>query len=194
MEDKAIHPKFTVKYLGKTPPDDPRIKKLIYWRDEFSKLKLMPEHDTGSFGNLSFRTNKGKNTFIITASGEKGGAGFEDFVEVSMVNFDDFTVHARGMRAPSSETFLHYMIYNKRPDINAIFHGHCERIIKNYQKLNLLCTLREEPYGTIELADSVLKVLSNRSFLIMKDHGFLSFGADMDEAGKRTLQILENLG
>jgi len=38
--------------------------------------------------------------------------------------------------------------------------------------------------GTIELAKEVLKVLGNNKLIVLKNHGFVSLGATMKEAGE----------
>jgi len=188
MENIKVAPKFKTQFLSDIVPDDPGIKELKHWCREFEKNGLMPCHAGGSFGNLSFRT--GEDEFIITASGFKDPSSKDSFVAVSSVDPEKKMVYGRGKKQPSSESMLHYMIYRKRKDINAVFHGHCEKILKNAYKIDAPSTLKEEPYGTIELAQSVLDVLGKNNFLIIKDHGFISLGESMDKAGELALKIL----
>lgn len=190
-EDKKVRPKFTTKFLSKKVPDASKIKKLIYWCSEFGKNDLMPSYGSGTFGNMSFRV-KG-DRFMITASGIKSPFSDESFVLVSSVDLKDKIVSVHGKRKPSSESMMHYLIYKERKDINAIFHGHSEIILKRYKTLALPSTLKEEEYGTIELAKSVLDVLDDHLFLIMKGHGFISIGKNMDIAGKQALEILKKI-
>jgi ribulose-5-phosphate 4-epimerase/fuculose-1-phosphate aldolase len=89
---------------------------------------------------------------------------------------------------------LHWVIYRKRKDVNAIFHGHYGKILRYSRELSLPSTLKNEPYGTIELAKRVLDILDDHDFLIMKDHGFISLGKDMDKAGGQVLRIYKKLG
>ena len=100
---------------------------------------------------------------------------------------------AKGLKEPSSESILHYAIYRNRPDVNAIFHGHSALILANADTLNIPSTSREQPFGSIELVDSVLEILGTGSFLIMKNHGFLSLGPTMEDAGNTVLRICAKL-
>ncbi len=188
MEGKKVSPKFRTEFISDGIPDDPRIEELKNWCLEFEKCGLMPAYDGGSFGNLSFRTKE--NEFIITASGIKHPSSVESFVRVSSVDENKMIVLAHGRKQPSSESILHYMIYREKKDINAIFHGHCEDILKAAAELGLPTTSSEEAYGTVELAKSVLDVLNGHKFVIMKGHGFISLGKNMDEAGKLALKHL----
>jgi ribulose-5-phosphate 4-epimerase/fuculose-1-phosphate aldolase len=88
---------------------------------------------------------------------------------------------------------LHYSIYRERKDVNAVFHGHCEKILKHSKELGVQSTLKEEAYGTVELAKRVLDILDDHDFLIMKDHGFISLGEDMDKAGEQVVKICKKL-
>ena len=190
-ENIKIAPKFATIFQSKNRPSHENIIKLSYWISEFIKSELMPCYGEGSFGNLSFRTQIGSNSFIITASGLKDVNSKDNFVEITAVDFDKCLVYAKGARFPSSESLLHYAIYKQRSDINAVFHGHCEAILKQAESLNVPETLSEEPYGSLELVKSVVDIASEHNFIIIKNHGFLSFGKSMDEAGFLALGTLK---
>ena len=98
----------------------------------------------------------------------------------------EFTVYATGTRHPSSESMLHYAIYRQRPDVNAVFHGHCSELLQSATLLGITETEKKEPYGTIELVNSVLKISEKDNFLIMKKHGFISLGNSIKEAGVKS--------
>lgn len=168
---------------------DSKLEELKYWCRIFHLYNLAPNYNGVSYGNLSFRTRN--NQFIITASGLplKDNLSDDCFVLVSSCNLKKKIIYAHGIRKPSSETMLHYAIYKKRKDVNAIFHGHSQKILLS--KLKFPETKREEPYGTIKLAHAVLEVLDNNNFLIMKNHGFLSLGKNMKEAGKLAVKMYE---
>ncbi|MFC1768960.1 class II aldolase/adducin family protein [Nanoarchaeota archaeon] len=179
--------KFVTIFVKKQVLNNEKIDELIHWCKRFDEEGLAPLHPKGSAGNLSFRSERG---FIITASGSVlGEISKEDFVEV--VNVDGKNIEVNGIKEPSSESLLHSAIYEKRKDVNAIFHGHSIDILREYEELGLVSTKKEEPYGTIELVNSVLDVLGEHDVVIMKNHGFLTFGRDMEEAGNNALNVLE---
>lgn len=177
---KKIAPKFKTHFLGTEIPSDPRLPELKYWCSQFHKFGLAPPYEGGSYGNLSFRLKK--NEFIITGSkiGLKENLGNDCFVRVVSCDFKNQIVSAYGKKEPSSESMLHYAIYEKRKDINAIFHGHNLSMLDK----NIPETKHAAPYGTIELVDSVLEIVNEGNLLIIKDHGFISLGKTMGEAGK----------
>jgi len=183
--------KFTTSFVSHEIPCDKRIDELKKYCAKFHELKLAPCIDDISHGNLSFRINPDKNYFIITGSqiGLQKELTDDCFVEVTDCDFEKMIVHASGAREPSSESMLHFSIYRERKDVNAIFHGHSESILTNAERLNILQTRQEEPYGSIELVKSVLDILDDNNFIVMKNHGFLSLGKTMEDAMNRTMAI-----
>jgi ribulose-5-phosphate 4-epimerase/fuculose-1-phosphate aldolase len=173
-----------------------RIDDLIKWCKIFDEKKLAPPYEGGSYGNLSFRIKNFEMPFIITGTsiGLKSALTYDKFVKVNDFNFEKKTIFAEGLRKPSSESMLHFSIYKNRPEINAIFHGHSELILNNAQKLYIIETEKEEPYGSIELVNSVLKIIDyKKNFFILLNHGFFALGRNMHEAGNLTLKMLEKL-
>lgn len=186
-------PKFKTVFLKKTAPADPRLERLKFWCRVFHESGLAPSYGFGSHGNLSFRLKPGENKFIVTASAIrlKNKMTRRCFFKVTRVDMKKNSVCGAGVRRPSSESFMHHVIYKKRKDINAIFHGHCPRILKLARRLGIPETRTEEPYGTPAMAQSVRRILDGHGFLIMKNHGFISLGRNLEEAGQRALKILK---
>jgi L-fuculose-phosphate aldolase len=187
--------KFRVVFMGKNPPDDERVGELASWCKTFHSYGLTPVVEGRSMGNLSFRINEGVNEFIITASGlgPKDDLSHGCFVKVVGCDFKRKIVYAFGVRKPSSESMLHYRIYELRSDVNAIFHGHSEEILRAADGMNLIRTKSWHPYGSLELVKSIEEVLDRNNFIIMRRHGFLSLGSSMDEAGKLAIDILQKI-
>ncbi len=178
--------KFNTKFVGNEIPDDVRIAELRRWAKIFHAKNLAPIVDGVSCGNFSFRVRQGENDFIITASqmGYDKELPADGFVLVRDCDFEKGIITAVGAREPSSESMLHFAIYQARSEVNVIFHGHSPEILDNAQKLNLVETITQEPYGTAALAQSVLKVLGDNNFVVMKGHGFVALGKTADEAGE----------
>lgn len=190
-EANEVQPKFKIIFDSDDLPDLPGIDRLLYWCTEFHKTGLTPSYGKGTLGNLSFRVRPGSDEFVITASaaGSKDRLSKSDFVLVRSVDIENMVVHASGKRPPSSETMLHSAIYKERRDVNAVFHGHCAKILDNAGRFNIIVTAKVEDYGSRELVDSVTDILGNNSFLIMKGHGFLSLGNTTETAGKAAIDI-----
>lgn len=172
--------------------EDPRLAELQYWAGIFRDKGLAPDYPGGSYGNLSFRLRPAQLPFMITASHTtlERDLPASSLVKVSKVNLQEELVYACGWREPSSETLVHYCIYQARPEINAVFHGHCPLILAKARELHLPETSAEAVYGTHELAEAVLRTIDQHNFLIMKNHGFLSLGQTMQEAGNSVLTVL----
>lgn len=186
-----IGTKFETVFQKKVIPQDERIAELQQWCHVFAQTNLAPVLDSGSAGNLSFRVREGEESFIITATATNLNEADVNisFVLVRSCDVVSNTVFATGIQEPSSEAMLHAEIYKKRPDINAIFHGHSDVILNRAMQLSIPVTEREEPYGSIALVDAA-KSLCENDFFILKKHGFVSLGSNMNKAGKLTLDVL----
>ena len=184
--------KFKTIRLDESIPKDLRLKKLKSWCGKFHDYNLAPPYKGGSYGNLSFRVKKNSDEFIITGSkiGLKDSLLNKCFVRVSDVDLNKGIVYSHGLKEPSSESMLHFAIYHKRKDVNAIFHGHCKEILYHANRSKFCCTSKKEPYGTVKLVKSVLKVLDNKNFIVMKEHGFIAMGKTIDDAGYIALRSL----
>jgi ribulose-5-phosphate 4-epimerase/fuculose-1-phosphate aldolase len=189
--DAYVGVKFSPLCEGVKPPKNSKIKKVREWGKILDEKNMAPTYATkkgiGSSGNMSFKT---KNGFIITASySQLGSLSKQDFTEVTECDSLENTVCFNGSRNPSSESSLHYAIYEARPEVKAIMHFHDESVLRQEEKLGLPITQFERPYGTVELAQEVLKVLGRHEFIIMKNHGCLALGKTIDEAGKTALEV-----
>jgi ribulose-5-phosphate 4-epimerase/fuculose-1-phosphate aldolase len=183
--------RFSVAFREIKLPDDRRIRELREWCVLFHRLGLAPLFAGSSLGNLSFRLKKGAPSFIITASetGMKDDLADDAFVAVHECDMERCIVYAEGTRNPSSESMLHDHIYRRRPEVNAIFHGHSELILSSAEGLSLPVTPREDPYGSPELVESVTEILDDLSFFVLKNHGFMALGKTMQETGERAVAI-----
>jgi L-fuculose-phosphate aldolase len=189
--------KFRVEFLSHDAPDDGRLAQLREWCVRFDHSGLTPPFEGvgRSLGNLSFRLRPAEPAFVITASTlmSKQDLTPADFVTVFRCDLDRRTVYAAGKRDPSSESLMHFEIYKRRPDVAAIFHGHDQQITAHAALLAVPETEEFRPPGTPELLAQVMAILGQEPFLVMKKHGFLSFGPTMDQAGNQALEIKKKL-
>ena len=182
--------KFRTEFLSAAAPADARIEELKTWCAEFHRRNFAPPYGEFSQGNLSFRVRPDGDAFIISGSqvGWKDRLTDDRFVTVQGCDMDRGIVFASGTRDPSSESMLHFAIYHSRKDIQAVFHGHSREILKCVNKLNLPETREKAPYGSIELVRSVIEVLGDTNFILIRKHGFISLGETMNEAGERAIE------
>jgi ribulose-5-phosphate 4-epimerase/fuculose-1-phosphate aldolase len=189
---KQIHGgvKFKTEFLSAAVPADARLEELKAWCAEFHKLDFAPPYGEFSQGNLSFRIRPGEDAFVISGSqvGWKDRLTDDKFVTVHNCDLEKGAVYASGTRDPSSESMLHFAIYRERKDVQAAFHGHSREILKCVNKLSLPETREKASYGSIELVRSVIDVLGDANFILIRKHGFISLGASMKEAGQRAIE------
>ena len=176
--------KFKTKKLADSFTSDARLAKLNYWINIFGELGLAPIHTSGAYGNHSYRADD--DSFIITRTGMKPRLQLSE-TDYCLVRYDEETHHflVKGRHAPSSECFLHSMLYAKFPQIEVIMHGHSSLLNVHAAKLGIPTTPLELPYGTEELAQAAVNICSPlNSFFIMKNHGFVATGNDIDTTAK----------
>lgn len=213
MIESGKRVKFVTKFIRKEVLRDEKLKEMICWCKELhEKGFMLPDSIDGkSSGNLSCRVEDG---FIITASGlvSKDNLANESFVKIPFRenhNLIDLVenlcygrnkfsipkkseVHCIGVREPSSETILHLACYTLRKNTGAIAHGHSEEVLKLSSKKKIVETEREDEFGSIELVESVLKVLKNNKkidFFVLKNHGFISIGKNLEEVGSHIMKF-----
>ncbi len=173
---------------------DHRLSLLNHWAYLFAQLGLAPVHAGGAYGNQSYRT--GESSFIITKSAMLPADVLKPADFCHVVGFEESTTTfiSEGTATPSSECFLHNALYQSLPHINTILHGHCSLLNNHAGALNIPVTKMFYSYGTKELAESALLLVdSSTRFFILKDHGFVALGKDIDSAGKLTLNYFSKL-
>ncbi len=186
MSDGYAGVKFETVFIERRAPNNECISELIFWCKKFSELGIAPLHETGSHGNISARTEKG---FIITGAGTNlGNMSEKEFAEV--VSVTENKVNTIGIVDPSSESTLHHAIYSKRPEVRAIFHGHDAFVMKHAEKLGIPVTEKEEVYGTSELMEQAEKLCAH-DYFILKNHGIISLGKTLNEAGQKAEKMHE---
>ena len=171
-------------------PSDSQIVELKEWSKTFQKNGLTPEVEGNYTGNLSFRSKDG---FVVTASAMKDKENLtpDSFVYVKHYNPATNTFNVEGKKKPSSESIMHQLIYDAAKDVNAVFHGHNNTIVATAEELELPITEKEYESGTVELAKEVLKVLENNKVIVLRNHGFVTLGKNMKEAGELALDVLQ---
>jgi len=175
--------KFRVKFTERKTLKYREIKELGFWAHEFWKMKIAP----GNCGNLSVRSENG---FIITSAGSKFSLISEkDFTEVLHVDWDLKELRVRGLLKPSSESFLHAMIYEQRKDAKAIFHVHDMTVLAHASELGIKVTEKFQEYGGFELVEEVRAILGREKYLGIKDHGIIAIGKNPETAGKLIVKM-----
>jgi len=177
--------KFRTVFLSSSVPITSKSVELIRWFRKFYDAGMVPQYGSGSSGNLSFRHKDG---FIIKSTKTYFNTiGADELVYVEKFDFAGKMAYAHGRLEPSTELQMHYLIYQSRKDINAVFHVHDYGIMKLAKKLSIPVTDVTEA-GTEKIGYDVLKKLDGKKFVIMKEHGVVAVGKDIEEAGKIILK------
>ncbi len=110
----------------------------------------------------------------------------------------------RGKDSPSTEIYMHMACYRVRKDIGAVIHTHpvfatalgiADVSIKplSYEiAVNLKSDIAKIGYimaGTPELGRAVGRALKRHNAVLLKNHGLVTVGRDLEEAFLRTLAV-----
>ncbi len=143
-------------------------------------------------GNMSTRFEKG---FLITASGCNLGCVEDDEITyVEEFSLENKLVKYRGCCPPSSETFLHGLLYHEKKDIQSVIHAHDE--IATSMKLTGILdeTGREEPYGTVELVQICLETFrKGNEIIVLKNHGYVAIGSSLAQTTDTIINMHHHL-
>jgi L-fuculose-phosphate aldolase len=145
-------------------------------------------------GNLSVRLNE--NSILITPA----GINKEAVTKSEMVNISIEGQILAGVHQPSSEYRLHLEIYKQRPDINAICHAHpiyatsfavagkpLDKVIlpEMVDAIGLIPLSEYGIPGTADLARKVGKLAKDFDSILIKNHGAVTLGENLEEAYNR---------
>jgi L-fuculose-phosphate aldolase len=149
----------------------------------------------GTAGNVSVRVD---DHVVVTPTGGVFGEMTAD--QMPVVDMDGKVVD--GKLAPTSELALHLALY-ERMGAGAVVHTHApfatalscvvdEVPAVHYSMLMFGGSLRVAPYatfGTDELAEHVQQALEGRTACLMKNHGTVGYGHDLDYAVESALLV-----
>lgn len=131
-------------------------------------------------GNMSVRFQAG---FVITASGcNLGRIDENELILVDQCDVETQKVFYHGSEPPSSETLMHWLIYQDRPEAGAVIHAHDELATRpELLKGEIEESTREEPYGTVELARMAIDTFrGTERIIVLKNHGYVAVGSDLE--------------
>lgn len=148
---------------------------------------------TANDGNISVRY--GDDKVIITPSGLcKGRMQADDLL---LVNLDGSLLEAKPGRKPSSETPMHLEVYRQRPDVRAVLHAHpvfatvlsvsdtpfpVDVLPEVLLTIGQVPTTRYATPSSHDDADAIRELIKNHDALLLRQHGSLTLGKDLDAA------------
>lgn len=195
-------------YEKSEPLNADEFRELEKWRDTLHKLRLIGEYlpEKIGYGNLSERKNylshfESNNPQFLISGTQTGGLESldgESYTRVLDFDLEKNIVKVKGPVEASSEALTHAAVYQCNKDISCVFHIHSTPIWEGMINENYLATSKDTPYGTIEMAKEVQSLIgkSSSGLLVMKGHqdGVISFGPNLDSAGKLILQVYDKFG
>lgn len=190
--------KFNAEWKKKEALPYSTIRNLNEWRQRLYQVNLVGAYPDGiGFGNVSHRLDR--NTFTISGSKTGNFKNLDNSHFSTVVNFDveKNWVECEGPIIASSESMSHAIIYQTRPEVNAVFHVHHLELWKKWL-FKIPTTAETAAYGTPEMAKEIVQLFENTNVIEQKifamaghREGLFSFGKTLDEAGNILLEILK---
>ena len=139
-------------------------------------------------GNLSQQVDGG---FVITTSGcNLGMIEPHELALVESCDLESERVTYAGPAKPSSEAMLHWLLYRDAPSVAAIVHAHDELATSSAVAGELRETAREEPYGTVALAELAARAFAEGGdIIVLKNHGYVARGSDLRRATETVIRM-----
>lgn len=192
--------KFNCQWLQQAPDAAIDIREINAWRGQMHQAGLIGVYDNGiGFGNIS--TRLADYPFLISgsATGEISNLTKDHYAVVTDYNFAENRLVCQGPIKASSESLSHAIIYECEPTVNAVIHVHSMNLWEKLMHV-LPTTEATVAYGTPEMAMEIKRLLTvsdeivQHKTIIMGGHeeGILVWGKTMEEAGKRTLALLDS--
>ncbi|MDF3147103.1 MULTISPECIES: class II aldolase/adducin family protein [unclassified Streptomyces] len=149
----------------------------------------------GTSGNVSVRVG---DTVLVTPS----GVPYDRLTPQDVTGVDLDGGQVLGSLVPTSELPMHLAVY-RATDAGAIVHTHAvhatavstlvpELPLIHYMAGALGGAVRVAPYatyGTQELAENMLRALTDRTACLLQNHGTITHGTTLDQAYDRTAQL-----
>ncbi len=157
---------------------------------EIGRLMYQFRYIVAGDGNISIRLG---DNIVITPRGACKGLLSAD--ELSLISLSGKVI--RGRAEPSSEKEMHLTVYNLRPDINAVVHGHplfatsfasAGLSLKDSVLPEIILTLGKIPLadygtpGTAEVGNSISDLIRESDAILLENHGVLAIGHSIETA------------
>ena len=142
-------------------------------------------------GNISVKIND--HEYYCTPTGVSKGSLTPDMI----IKVDENGKKLEGKLNPSSEIKMHMRVYQKRPDVTAVVHAHppvataftvADIDLDQYILPEAVLTIGNVPtcdYGTpstMEIPDSLDPYLQNHDAFLLRNHGALTVGCNLNKA------------
>jgi len=173
-------------------------------REDLCKIgrRLYDRHlTTGAGGSVSVRASKEGEVLI-----KPSGFSLADMLPEHVVKVNLKGEVLEGEYRPSSDMPWHVMIYEKRPEVKAVVHAHppicggfaCAGVsldIPTFTEVIIqvgkIPLMEYATPTTMDYARLVADSIGNADALLMKNHGTITLGANLEQAFQRT-ELLED--
>ncbi len=147
----------------------------------------------GKAGNISIVDDSGEYMYITASGTDFKSLSYDDVIKVKL---DDLSYVSSCDKVPSMETNLHSGVYEKRSDVKSVVHVHSPyatafafsdrklRQLEGFGEITgeYIAEVEYYPPGSKKLAKHASDALVKEDSVLLKNHGVITVGVDIDEA------------
>ena len=183
--------KFNCNWVAADPVDEKRIIEINRWRNLMFTHKLIGVYPNGiGYGNISIRLSEKEFLITGTSTGHLETLTNQHYAIVTSYNFAENSVTCKGPVRASAESLTHAAVYEMDPGVQAIIHIHNKKMWDDLLD-TVPTTSATVEYGTPQMALEIKRLFNStnlieQKILVMAGHeeGIISFGRELEEAGK----------
>lgn len=164
-----------------------------------------------AFGHVSMRLEAPDRFLIKTRGPEEEGLEFASVDDIVEIDERGVAIEEQEYLKPPNETALHLGVYRRRPEVGAVVHAHppwvvlastvelpIEPIYGAYDPSGMRLAAAGIPVfpssvlvRDVETADAVAATMGDRDVCILKGHGVVVAGSDVQDATLKALSLEE---
>ncbi len=178
----AVAPTYAPIRGARRVPALPAAAALLNAAHRLAALSLTPSYGPGDHGNLSVRVSGG--ILMSARESRKAVLRLEDVVFVRAVEGPPAAprVVFDGARLPSTDALMHWRVYEQRPAVWAIIHGHDPLVLRRAADLGLPVTRVTARVNSAALIRDVVRLAARTEYVLLREHGFIALGSSLQAA------------
>lgn len=145
-------------------------------------------------GSISKRSHQLEFVMSAEETGHLPELILKHYTCIKSTHLDKGSFEAIGAMLPSQVVFMHYSIYESRPDIHAIIQGQNNQIWKFMKESNAPKISQDIPYGSIKMMEEIKTMIANKkiNYFFMEGYQgqFFIFAGDSKKLLKQTKELI----
>lgn len=192
MAEELAARRFRTFFVGTETSRNPMVPKLQAIGKQLAERELCDGP-----GVLSVRY--GKRVIITTGGSTLGSLRDTDFVEIVDYDAQRHRCLLMGKQEPTADAGIHWLVYQNREEIGGIVHIRDPLVLEVQEATQMFPESKDgKNFGPVELAVESLKLLRKSPYFVLRGHGCIAVGKNLEQAldvaqaaRERALEVVE---